>query len=372
MPNQVQDLTSDQLRRIFRDYLAGRPREKLMKKYDISEEVFWEIVGMYSKKKHPNDVGNAQDIQGPADLLVTPLDTGSSATEHPIVARNPEDLAVTRERVIAEFDYNSPEEELRKKGGEVNDLIRDRAAKTAEDQRNEARGAIKENLEATDAILEELTETSEGEKAAIAEKAVERAKAAPSAEETLRLRNERLEAGRRAEVAAEAQRAKTAEDHAREMQEKWPEMVEAGKKQNEEAAKAEAEARQKETDARAQEVQSAVEESAGREGEAGERPSERSQDRAGPDQVARRSDISTGSGQGARGDQSAPSAQGSGPSDPGQANRQGGGSGTTDRAAGGDTRPGEAGAVQPANTSPTSQPSPVEPAKVEPDGLKEK
>ena len=104
MAHQVKDLTSDQLRRIFRDFLIGRPKERLMKKYDISEETFWEIVGMYSKKKHPNDVGAAQDIEGPADLLVTPLDTGSTATEHPIVARNPEDLAVTHEQLVDEYD----------------------------------------------------------------------------------------------------------------------------------------------------------------------------------------------------------------------------------------------------------------------------
>ena len=133
MAKSVKDLTSDQLRRIFRDYLKGVPPERLIKKYDLSEGTFWEIVGMYSKKKHPNDVGNAKDILGPADLLVTPLDTGSGATEHPIKAYSPRDL---------------------KAGGT--------------------------DAEDTAAILTDLAKTSEAEAKAIKSQAAETAKATPA------------------------------------------------------------------------------------------------------------------------------------------------------------------------------------------------
>lgn len=374
MPNQVKDLTSDQLRRIFRDYLVGRPKEKLMKKYDISEEVFWEIVGMYSKVKHPNDVGNAQDIEGPADLLVTPLDTGSTATEHPIVARNPEDLNVTREQVIKEFDYDSPEEELRKKGGEVHELIQQRNAKTAKDQREEARKVIGENKEATDAILEELTETSKGEKAAIAEKAVERAKAAPSAEEVLKERNEKAELARKAEAAGEIVRQQAVTEHAEQAREDFQKQKEAGEKFTADTLKKQEEERQK-ADQRLvdslKEATSAGQESAGSSSEAGKRPSEHASGRTRPDQEGRQPNVSSGSGQGAGSNPQASSPSNPGGQSAGSGDSTGRGSAATDRQAGGEASQGGS-AVNPANTSPTAQPNPVEPAKVEPMGLKEK
>lgn len=351
MSNQVKDLTSDQLRRIFRDYLTGRPKEKLMKKYDITEEVFWEIVGMYSKKKHPNDVGNAQDIQGPADLLVSPLDTGSTATENAIVARNPEDLLVSREQVVQEFDYNSPEEELRKKGGEVNDLIRDRTSKTAEDQRNEAREVIKANKEATDAILEDLTQVSEAEKADLTDEAAERAKATPSPEEALKQRNEEAEGVRRQEIASELLREETTIREAKEAAEKWPALVEAGKKQNEESAKREQEARLREQNQRLQEAKDVKQSSEG---------------------AAPGSDLGVGSGPSAGSDTGASSDPNDQPANKGAADGQGGGNSPANGEAGGDAKVGEGGAVNPANTSPGDQSKPTEPAKVMPEGLAEK
>ena len=232
MSNAVKDLTSDQLRRIFRDYLKGVPKERLMKKYDMEEEVFWEIVGMYSKKKHPNDVGNAQDIEGPADLLVTPLDTGSTATENPIQARSPKDLRVPVEQVIKEFDYDSPEEELRKKGGEVNDLIAKRKADEAKVQRDEAAGIVKDNKETTDAILRELSEVSKAEAKASSEQASEVAKAAPSPEEVARAAREAREAQIIADNAGEEARAQKVLEHAENVRERDQELIEKGKKQN--------------------------------------------------------------------------------------------------------------------------------------------
>lgn len=371
MPNQVKDLTSDQLRRIFRDYLTGRPKERLMKKYDISEEVFWEIVGMYSKKKHPNDVGNAQDIEGPADLLVTSLDTGSTATEHPIVARNPEDLNVSRERLVQEFDYDSPQEKLRKLTGEVGDLVARQNADLAKAQSDEAREVIKSNLEATNAILKELTKESEAGKEDIASEAVERAKAAPSPEEVLRERNERQETLRRAEVAAEATRDQTVLE-TRALADRDKALIAAGKTENAEAQAAESEARLKEAQQRAQEVTSANQEPAGRrEGASAGSPSEHPDASGATSGVGGQPNVGSGSGQGAGGNQTPREDSGNLPRNEGQPNGQGGGDSPANREAGGGAQTGEGGAVQPANTSPTSEPK-VEPAKVEPDGLKPK
>lgn len=355
MPNQVKNLTSDQLRRIYRDFLTGRPKEKLMKKYDISEDVFWEIVGMYAKKKHPNDVGNAQDIEGPADLLVTSLDTGSTATEHPIVARNPDDLNVVHERVIKEYDYDGPEERARVAAGEASAEIAKRNADEAKTKSDQAKKVIAENKEATDATLKELTETSKAQKAEVISKAVERAKAAPSAEEVLRLRNEAREANQRAEVAAEALRNKTAEEHAAEMSEKWPEMVKAGKEQNAEAQKKQDEARTAADEKLAddyQEAERAQQESAERVRKASGAP-----DRRGD-----------GSTQRAEGDTKAQEDKGDQAGNKASDSSGRGDTGTGQEARGTAT----SGAVSPANTSPNDQANPVEPAKVEPDGLKPK
>lgn len=204
MAKSVKDLTSDQLRRIFRDYLKGVPPERLIKKYDLSEGTFWEIVGMYSKKKHPNDVGNAKDILGPADLLVTPLDTGSGATEHPIKAYSPRDL---------------------KAGGT--------------------------DAEDTAAILTDLAKTSEAEAKAIKSQAAETAKATPAIEDQLRAAREAREARVIADQAAEDAINQKRLDHAQERRQKDAELVEAGKKQNEELLKQQNEARSKEREERA-------------------------------------------------------------------------------------------------------------------------
>lgn len=270
-----------------------------MKKYDIVEDTFWDVVGLYSKKKHPNDVGNAQDIKGPADLLVSPLDTGATATEHPIVARNPEDLVVKREAIPQPFDWDSPEEELRKKTGEVNTLVAERKAKEEKARQDEAKQVIADNKEATDAILEELAEVSKAEKADLAKGAAEAAKATPSVEEVLKQRNEAAEATRRAEIVAEEARA-----------------------------------------ASIKEIQDAEREAA-----------------------APRGNLGDSSGKSAGSNQAAPSDTGT--------------KGEGVAGSGGEAKgPGEASSVSSAaekpNTSPTAQPGAVEPAKVEPDGLKPK
>lgn len=339
MPKAVKDLTSDQLRRIFRDYLKGVPKERLIQKYDIPEGTFWEIVGLYSKKKHPNDVGNAQDILGPADPLVSPLDTGSTATEHPIVARNPKDLNVSRERVVEEFDYNSPEEELRKKGGDVGDLVAKRNADKAKKERDEAKEVIKVNLEETDAILEELAEVSTSEAEKAASEAAEAAKAIPPPEEIALKARELREATLVADAASEAARLKAARKHAEENRERDQEAVEAGEEQNQKLVEEEQAARQKETEERAADAKNLRKEAA----RAAEELAE----------LGRRGSESAGS------DRPAPSNQG---------DRPGEGTG----AGAGEGKVAPTPVVPVANTSKTAQPDAVQPAKVEPGKLKGK
>ena len=339
MSNAVKDLTSDQLRRIFRDYLKGVPKERLMKKYDMEEEVFWEIVGMYSKKKHPNDVGNAQDLEGPADLLVTPLDTGSTATENPIQARSPKDLRVPVEQVIKEFDYDSPEEELRKKGGEVNDLIAKRKADEAKVQRDEAAGIVKDNKETTDAILRELSEVSKAEAKASSEQASEVAKAAPSPEEVARAAREAREAQIIADNAGEEARAQKVLEHAENVRERDQELIEKGKKQNEQADKEVAEFKKLEAEARKADA------------EALRKEAERGQEELA--RVAGGSEDKS-SGEAGASDKRPGGSAGAGSDRPAQEAGAGGGAGAA------------SAVVEKANTSPTAQPNPVEPAKVEP------
>lgn len=107
----LEGLTDDQTRRLYRDFLTGRPREELQRKYGITEETFWQVVALYKQKKHPNDVGNAKDILGPSDPLVTSRDTGSGATEHPIVAKNPQDLEAHIPLRVHEFNWDATPEE---------------------------------------------------------------------------------------------------------------------------------------------------------------------------------------------------------------------------------------------------------------------
>lgn len=51
-------LESEELRRIFRDYLKGVPKAKTMKKYGLSETEFWSIIGIYHKPRRA--VNNAK------------------------------------------------------------------------------------------------------------------------------------------------------------------------------------------------------------------------------------------------------------------------------------------------------------------------
>lgn len=343
MSKTVKDLTSDQLRRIFRDYLKGVPKERLMKKYDIGEGEFWEIVGMYSKKKHPNDVGNASDIQGPADLLVSPMDTGATATEHPIIARSPKDLRTTQDTEVKEFDYDSPEEELRKKGGEVNDILAKRAADKAKEDREAAREEIKENKETTDAIYKELAEVSASETDAKISQAAESAKATPPVEEVTRLAREAREAQLIADSAAEDAALAANQKHAEENAERDQKLVEEGEKQVDELMKKQDEARKKEAEERAAKAPE-LQQEAKDAGEDLKRATE-------PVKLA-------GAPQG--------SGEAGAPQQPG-----GSGQGTA-----GDRQASQAGgeavapAVPVANTSKTDQPTPVQPAKVEPGKLK--
>lgn len=387
---ELKQLTGDQLRRIYRDYLKGVPKERLMKKYDISEDTFWEVVGLYAKKKHPNDVGNAQDILGPADLLVSPMDTGATATENPIIARNPKDLKVVPEEVIKEYDYNGPEEEARVKGGELSDHIAKRNADEAKDLRERSKEAIKENKENTDAIYTELAEISISETEARRSKAAEAAKAAPSPEDLRRLTREASEAQLIADQAAEANIDQIRIKHSQDNAERDQKMIEEGEKANEELLKKQDEARRKEAEERAsdhdalrKEAERAGQELARLSGQAsvgaGSGPDEG--DRGGQDKAG--SPVVGGRGpEGAGSDRPAPSNQGAGAGQAGQGDSSGRGNPDAS-ASGGEAKQGEVSlqpgqsttvkAVEKANTSPTAaatQANPVEPAKVEPDGLK--
>lgn len=347
----LKELTSDQLRRIYRDYLKGVPKERLMKKYDITEGTFWEIVGLYAKKKHPNDVGNAEDIQGPLDLIVTNLDTGSGATENPIVARSPRDLRVDFERNVKEFDYDSPEEELRKKGGEVSDLVIEREDKRIAEERKVSTEAVKENKEATDAVLEELTEASKAERKALEEKGVESAKATEAPEVLAQRAKDIADKQLFMEVAGEEARERSIKEHAEKAAKEQKDAAKEGDeataklmKEAQENSEKEAEARHKEFEAKRKEAERAGQERAEREAEAGKRASDGSEGREGPDKTVGSGDANVG--------RSSADSTGNHPKAP------------TEGTAGGPVTEG--------NTSVTAKPTgnPVQPAKIEPDGLK--
>lgn len=86
----MKQLTSDQTRRIFRDFLRGVPIEKIMLKYSIDREQLYFIGETYRRRKHPNDVGGS-GLKAD-DPLVSTADTGSQATENPIQLHSPKDL----------------------------------------------------------------------------------------------------------------------------------------------------------------------------------------------------------------------------------------------------------------------------------------
>lgn len=86
------ELTRDQEQRVFREYLkADRPVEEIMRKFGLSKAEHTKIVLKYGVAPHPNDVGNATDVRGD---VVSSKDTGSGATEKPIVAKNTRELSV--------------------------------------------------------------------------------------------------------------------------------------------------------------------------------------------------------------------------------------------------------------------------------------
>lgn len=332
----VTDLTSDQLRRIFRDYLKGVPKERLTKKYDIPEGVFWDVVGMYSKNKHPNDVGNAQDIKGPADLLVSSMDTGATATEHPIVARNPKDMRVDLTAAPEPFDYNSPEEELRKKGGEVGELIAKREADKSKKLREDAAEMLENNKESTDAIFKELSEVSETETKSTAAEAAKAAKAGRAVDDLTREAREAVENQQRAENAGEVLRALSnkewAEEHAEDDQKRLEKAKEEEKKNKEDTLTA-----QKESDEELMKQAKDIQKEADREAR---KASDASSNVGGSD------------GESARSDRQTPSAR---------EDRSGAEKGNKV------TR-----AVPEQNTSKTAQPNAVEPSKVLPNSIKGK
>lgn len=202
MPKSVEGLTDDQTRRIYRDFLRGVPREELMKKYSITEDTFWDVYGLYAKKKHPNDVGNAKNILGPTDPLVTKLDTGSGATENPIVAKNPRDMEVVRPLVVRPFDHDATDEQREKKAEKLEEKVLEVEDKVRE-----------KNVEATDATLEEIAETSESASEAIAKSSIAKAKSAPSTEAIVDERNRVEEVTRRDEAHAAQQRADRIQAH---------------------------------------------------------------------------------------------------------------------------------------------------------------
>lgn len=205
MSKQLSELLEDQKRRIYREFLKGRQVPSLAKKYDIAEDVVWEIVGLYAKKKHPNDVGNSG--LGPADLLVSRLDSGGDATENPVVARNPRDLLVTHEQVVEEFDYDSPVEKLRLAGQDVHNLTAQMAHDEEQARLKAAKDKIAENAESTDAIRDELNKKSDEGFVKMKDEAIKKIKSQPTAEERAQAAADAAEAARLADVGAELARA---------------------------------------------------------------------------------------------------------------------------------------------------------------------
>jgi hypothetical protein len=57
---KFEELESEQLRRIFRDFLKGVPKERNMKKYGLTESDFWNVIGLYHK---PRRKANAEAKQ---------------------------------------------------------------------------------------------------------------------------------------------------------------------------------------------------------------------------------------------------------------------------------------------------------------------
>jgi hypothetical protein len=246
MPKPIHEPTPDQQRRIFRDFLKGLPVEPTQQKYGIDEGIHAEVLAAYAVKKHPNDVGNAEDITGDSDMIVSPLDTGATATESPIIARSPKDLDVTHEKIIKEYDYTGEVEKLRVDTGKVTDKVIAKDKETAAKEHVEAVAAVQFNLEQTEAIVEELNEVAQANTKDRQEQFKQAVKAAPSPEEVAEARkaerDRKVVAEQIAEQTIETQRTEYAKEHA----EDWHKMVEAGKKQNEEEAKKMKEAKEKE------------------------------------------------------------------------------------------------------------------------------
>jgi hypothetical protein len=54
----ISKLGSEDLRRIFRDFLKGVPKTKAMRKYDLTEDEYWAVVAKYHK---PRGYKNAKE-----------------------------------------------------------------------------------------------------------------------------------------------------------------------------------------------------------------------------------------------------------------------------------------------------------------------
>lgn len=109
----ISDLSGDQLRRIYRDYLKGVPNSRNQKKFGISEDELFEVVDLYKKRKHANDVGGAPALvtaqphvgEGPAPVEEEEDDAeGTAETEtkqlpeaEPAEATKPAEATATQE-----------------------------------------------------------------------------------------------------------------------------------------------------------------------------------------------------------------------------------------------------------------------------------
>ncbi|HEY6022401.1 MAG TPA: hypothetical protein VIY48_21840 [Candidatus Paceibacterota bacterium] len=250
MSLQLSDLLEDQKRRIFRDFLKGRQVPDLAKKYDCGEDVIWEVIGLYAKKKHPNDVGNSS--LGPADLLVSNLDTGGNATEGPLVARNSRDLRVNHEQVIEEFDYNSPEEKARLAGAETAGIIAEKNRRETIARQEAAKQLIASNTEATDATIDEINKASDEGFVKMKDEAIEKIKTQPSVEDQVRERNEAAESARLAEIGAEVIRQETAAKDAEAATQRQADRADALKQSEADSLEAQTKAREDEARATAE------------------------------------------------------------------------------------------------------------------------
>lgn len=85
------ELESEQLRRIFRDFLKGVPKERTMKKYGLTNEDFWKVIGLYHKPgrhAHAKKVAEAEAAKA--------LEAKSKAAEAP-KAKAPAAPVLTKE-----------------------------------------------------------------------------------------------------------------------------------------------------------------------------------------------------------------------------------------------------------------------------------